>query len=220
MMELKEALEVEGVESLEALKEKIRASEKVAADLVLAQKNTQITDLEQINTDNGTKLAEAGRTIASLTPENLPEKKPEDAQGADAVVKAAAEAQFKEKNEARRKHITEEDDAKLVKAYEGLAPEVRTLVDSSEEGLAGFTDEILGTTESPLQKTFRTPVEQVKLSITDQIKMGLGTLKPSTSPRMRPLGLVSSTATSTNESKEPAIAMKHDGGLLSAIHDN
>jgi hypothetical protein len=124
---------------------------------------------------------------------------------------------LKQANETRSKSLSEEDDVKLVEAYKGLPPETQKLVDASAEGLSSFMDEVLGSDEQPLQKTFRQPVEQVKQSISELIQIGLGKLKPQTTPRMRPQGLAISSATRTPQSSGPAIRLGHDADLLSAI---
>ena len=104
-------------------------------------------------------------------------------------------------------------------AYEGLEPDVRKLIDGSAEGLSGFMDEVLGSDEQPLQKTFRQPVEQVKQTVKEKIQAALGTLQPQTTPRFRPQGLASSNTTNRKQNTGPAITLGHDGDLLSAIQN-
>ena len=148
-MELSEALKAEGVETLEALKAKIVAGEQANSATALAAKDTEIAGLEAIKKDLGEKQAEAGRTIAALTPPPISkEKELEDEQAAS----VQTEASLKQANSARSASLSEVDDAKLVEAYNGLEPAMRKLVDGSAEGLSSFMDGVLGSDETPLQK--------------------------------------------------------------------
>jgi len=219
-MTIEEELQAKGVTTIAELEAKIQADADAKAKAELEKKDEQIQGLEAIKEETNNKLADMGREIEKLKPQNLEKKddnegkKMDNEQDADAA--KAAEAKLKEANEQRKAQLSDDENAKLVQAYEGLDPEVQTLVDSSEEGFASFADEVLGTAKSPLQKTFRPPVAQVKLSIADQIKKGLGTLKSETTPRKRPLGMGASI-TPNKTPRAPAVVMGADGGLLSAV---
>ena len=214
-MELKELLDAEGVENLDQFKAKIRKQQEDVDAGALAKANEQIAGLEEIKKTHSEKLAEQGRTIEGLTKptEDLPEKKTEDDQDA----KAVADAQLIEQNAKLKLSLSEEDDAKLVEAYKDLAPDVQKLVDTSPEGFSTFAKGVLGFTEAPHQKTFRQPVEQVKLSAEEVVMAALGKIKPDTAPRLRPNGMGFSASQNKPAAPTVPLAITKTGSIFATV---
>ncbi len=202
-MELAEALETEGVESLEALKAKtakeVEAKAKLEADTakIEAEKKMleteellrkQITDLEKIKTDQGAEVGNLRKEILEKK-ERLSnmenEEKPENAGGSEAE---KTEERWKEENAAREATLSDADWNTFDEALKEANPEVRSLAVGSEEGRAAFMDSILGSSTQATQETFRRPEQKKKLSIAEQIQIGLGKLNETVPPAMRPSG--------------------------------
>ena len=216
-MELKELLDAEGVDSLDDFKKKIRTQQKEADSKILKEKDEQIMGLEEIKKTHVEKLAEQGRSIELLSAakeETLnTEKKTED----DQVQLPQVNTQLIEQNEELKASLSDEDDAKLVEAYQGLDPATQKVIDSSPEGFSAFARETLGITKAPHQKTFRPPAKQVELSAEEKVLVALGKIKPDTTPRLRPNG-IGFSASEQKPKARTAPQISRNMGLLDVIN--
>lgn len=196
MATLEETLSANGVATLEELTAKIAKDtadriEKEKADAEALLKK-QIKDLEEIKAKQGEKIGLLQKaTELSKEKELLMSdgtKKPDDAP-ADVTVEEKTEAQWKAENDAIEASLDENAWNVLDNTLKSATPEVRKLATTSEEGRAAFLKTVLGTTvQPPAQETFRRPVQEKKLSVEEQIAIGLGKLKPATTPTLRSVG--------------------------------
>jgi hypothetical protein len=225
-MELEEILKAKGVSSLEELEAKIKADalkEKEASETLLRK---QIKDLELIKASQGdtigatrkeideakAKLIELERISATKNLENKPDDAP--------VVSGKTEQQWKQENEEREKALSDADWTKLDEAAKALDAETRRLAMSTEEGRAAFMSEVLGSTVA-VQETFRRPVQEKKLTVAEQIQIGLGKLKPNTAPVLRPSGSgFSANRPVTKQTAQPNPALLRTGSLRDMIAAN
>jgi len=211
-MTLEERLSEAGVATLEELEAKIKAdaiaSAKVDANATEASLRKQVSDLELIKGQQGTKqgqltkdLAEAQTKLAEFEESKKTEnEQPEDRRP------EKTEGDWKQVNSEREKAFNDDEWNKVDAALKDAPPEVRTLV-KTEEGRAAFYEQVLGSSEQEAQETLRRPVQKEKLSVAEQMDVWLNKDKQSSRvPARQPSGIVTSkTNQNKNQSGEPVI---------------
>ena len=119
----------------------------------------------------------------------------------NAPAQGKTEEQWRQENEAREKALTDADWTKLDEAAKALDAETRKLAVSTEEGRAAFMAEVLGSA-AQTQETFRRPVVEKKLSVSEQIALALKGEKANVPLARRPHG--SGFSENRDNNKQPA----------------
>jgi hypothetical protein len=223
-MELADMLKENGVETLEEYNAKIKSDAITAANKDKEESDAllrkQIKDLEEIKAKQGGTLGETRKELDEMKSKLLDlekgkmnlEKKPENA-GEPSV---KTEDMWKRENEAAEVALSNEDWDKLDKALKDAPEETRELAVSSEEARSAFRSAVLGSAKAP-QETFRRSVQEKKLSVDEQIRQGLGLLKPNVQPSLRPSGSGFSGQSVSKQNAKPNPALLHTGSLRDMV---
>jgi hypothetical protein len=225
-MELEEALKAKGVTTLDELEAKIKANAIREKEEQEAALRKQIKDLEEIKAKQGDSLGstrkeldDAKAKLLELEKEKL--SKPISGNKTDDVPPAQSktEEQWRQENEAREKALSDAEWLKLDAAYKAAPDETRKLA-STEEGRAAFMAAILGSAGTAAQETFRRPAQEKKLTVEEQIKIGLGLIKPNVPANVRASGSGFADRQPIQQAKQPNIALSRTGSLRDMIAAN
>lgn len=209
-MTLEERLAEAGVTTLEELEAKIKSDAitdaKAAANAEEAKLRKQISDLELIKGQQGTKQGEltkeleaAKEKLAEFEESKQTENEPPKEQKTE-----KSEADWKQENSEREQAFSDDDWTKVDVELKAAPPEAKKLI-MTEAGRAAFYDRVLGSSKQEAQETLRRPVKKEKLTVAEQLDAYFGKDKKSGRvPVRQPSGIVTSSA-DKNQSLEPVI---------------
>ena len=217
-MDLNELLEVEGVESLDALRAKLQKQGEQKAAGELEKKNKQIEDLERIKSEQGNELGDLRKENENLKSAKPAEKQEEKQTDNAPASEGKTSEQWAQECKEKEAVLTDAEYAKLEEAYKDLDPEVRKLVTQDGEGRLALINNVLESGVQPEQETFRRPTPKRQLTITEQVQQGLGTLKPKTAPRPQTSGVATSSQSNVKPAASIPVPIKMTGSLLEAIN--
>jgi hypothetical protein len=223
-MDLEQVLKDKGVTSIEELEAKIKADalkEKEAQEALLRK---QIKDLEEIKAKQGDSLGNAIKELDEAKAKLLEIEKGKivdtdlvnKTKDAPSAPQGKTEEQWRLENEAREKALGDAEWAKLDEAYKSAPDETRKLA-STEEGRAAFMAAVLGSALPKAQETFRRPAQEKKLTVEEQIKIGLGLIKPNTVPNVRASGSGFADRQDSNTRQQIDMALTRTGSLRDLI---
>ena len=220
METIAELLESKGVSTLEELESKIKTEAQAATLLSVEEQKAglkkQIADLETIKAAQGDEVGTLRKDLADAKEKLEKMDVGKNAEDADSPTGKTPE-QWATENAQAEKALTDADWNKLDTALKNAPEETRKLAIGSEEGRAAFRNAILGSDASPEQETFRRPVQKKKLSVEEQIKAGLGLLKPNTAPTLRPSGSGFNPNQPNQKKPAPMGPRSNSGSILDRI---
>ena len=202
MATLEERLAAAGVEDLEALEAKIKADATTAAEAGNKEAKEglekQVTDLEKIKGTQGTEIGDLRKRAEAAEEEAKILKESKQTENDDPANRRPEKSgdDWKRENADREKAFKDEDWDKVDAALKDADPDVRELA-KTEEGRAAFYNQILGSSSTETQETFRRPQKKEKLSVAEQIDQALNKDNGNRVPSLRPSGI--GTSKQTNE---------------------